>query len=140
MEKILYILRGIPGCGKSTLADLLVDFDDHCICEADKYFYDSLGFYNFDPSLLQAAHSWCKSQVEDLMSHWNTPRIVVSNTSTTEKEIKPYIELAEKYGYKVISLIVENRHGKGEETNIHNVPLAKIDEMEKRLRNNIKLR
>ena len=36
--------------------------------------------------------------------------IVVSNTFTMEWEMEPYYELAKKYGYKVFSIIVENRH------------------------------
>jgi hypothetical protein len=55
--------------------------------------------------------------------------IAVSNTFTQEWEMKPYFELAEKYGYMVFCVIVENVHnGK----NIHNVPLEKISEMRDR--------
>ena len=55
--------------------------------------------------------------------------IVVSNTAITEKELKPYYELAEQYGYQVTSLIVENRHGGISE---HNVPQGTIDKMKNR--------
>jgi hypothetical protein len=51
--------------------------------------------------------------------------------------MKPYYELGEKYGYTVFSLIVENRHGG---VNEHGVPEEKLEQMEARLRNNIKLR
>jgi hypothetical protein len=43
--------------------------------------------------------------------------------------MKPYYELAEKYGYMVFSLIVENRHGG---VNTHGVPEDKIEQMKKR--------
>jgi hypothetical protein len=43
--------------------------------------------------------------------------------------MQPYYELAEKYGYQVYSLIVENRHGS---TSIHSVPDDTLDKMEKR--------
>jgi hypothetical protein len=56
-------------------------------------------------------------------------KIVVSNTFTQEWEMEPYFELAKKYGYKVFSLIVENRHGG---TNVHNVPEDKIEQMKNR--------
>ena len=62
------------------------------------------------------------------------PEIVVSNTSTTEKELQPYLDLATKYDYKVVSLIVENRHGN---SSVHNVPDETIDKMRNRF--NIKL-
>jgi hypothetical protein len=40
--------------------------------------------------------------------------------------MEPYYKLAESYGYRVFSIIVENRHG-GE--NQHGVPEDKIEEM-----------
>lgn len=55
--------------------------------------------------------------------------IVVSNTFTQEWEMKPYFELAERYGYTVHSLIVENRHGG---VNTHGVPEEALQKMENR--------
>ena len=46
-------------------------------------------------------------------------KIVVANTFTQEWEMKPYFDVGDKYGYRVFSIIVENRHGG---RNIHNVP------------------
>jgi hypothetical protein len=57
------------------------------------------------------------------------PEIAVSNTFTQEWEMKDYYELAEKYGYKVVSLIIENRHGN---KNIHGVPDDKLEIMRNR--------
>jgi predicted ATPase len=37
MNKKLYIVRGLPGSGKSTFAEALVG-SDFLVCEADKYF------------------------------------------------------------------------------------------------------
>jgi len=56
-------------------------------------------------------------------------RIIVANTSTTEKEFIPYIHMAKHYGYKVFSIIVENRHD-GENT--HRVPRETLEKMEER--------
>jgi hypothetical protein len=56
-------------------------------------------------------------------------RVVVSNTFTQEWEMKPYFDLAEKHGYRVYSLIVENRHGG---VNEHGVPEDKLEIMKKR--------
>jgi predicted kinase len=132
MEKLLIILRGIPGSGKSTFARMM--WSDYVICEADKYWYDEDGNYNFDPSKLKQAHEWCQSQVRKFMQD-NTlndqfyREIVVSNTSTTEKELQPYLDLANEFGYKVVSLIVENRHGN---SNVHNVPQETLQKMKDR--------
>lgn len=129
---ILILVRGLPGSGKSSFAELI--WADFVICEADKFFYDENGNYNFDGSKLKEAHAWCKNEVEMRMKeHQETsqyyPEIVVSNTFTQEWEMEDYFKLAEKYGYKVVSLIVENRHGN---KNLHGVPEEKIEQMRNR--------
>jgi predicted kinase len=125
MNKVLFIVRGLPGSGKSTLAKMLCPIDS--ICEADKYFNKD-GVYNFDASLLKEAHQWCKKEVESKMQ-MDEPRIVVSNTFTTEWEMVPYFELAEKWGYSAMTMIVENRHGS---SNVHGVPEQTIEKMRSR--------
>ena len=124
MKKQLFILRGLPGSGKSTIAESLGGYN----LEADTYFTDDDGEYNFDPSKLPEAHKWCQSMVEELMTE-NVERIVVSNTSTQEWEMTPYREIAEENGYLVFYLIVENRHN-GD--NIHGVPSEVIERMKNR--------
>jgi predicted kinase len=126
MEKTLTLLRGVPGSGKSTFAKMITD--DYSICEADQFFYDKEGSYNFDPARLKAAHEWCRFHVEARMKEDN-PSIVVSNTFTKEWEMSDYFDLAKKYGYKVFTLIVENRHGG---VNQHGVPEEKIKQMKDR--------
>ena len=130
MGGVLIILRGLPGSGKTSFAKYM--FSNN-VFEADQYFTDKDGNYNFDASKLHAAHLDCQKRVEDLMKMSETTQygseIVVSNTSTTEKELKPYYDLAEKYDYKVVSLIVENRHGS---KNVHNVPDEKLEQMRNR--------
>jgi predicted kinase len=125
--KELFLLRGLPGAGKSTLANSI----GGTWVEADHYFLNENGEYEFDASKLKHAHKWCQDSVEESMN-FQSNKIVVSNTFTMEWEMQPYYDLAEKYGYKVFSLIVENRHGESENTNIHNVPKEKIDNMRER--------
>ena len=124
MEKILYIVRGIPGSGKSTFAKTLGGTH----IEADQYFVDVDGNYNFDGGKIKLAHKWCQGMVQsDMILEY--PKIVVSNTFTQEWEMKPYFELAKEYGYKVFTIIVENRHGG---KNVHEVPEDKIQMMKDR--------
>jgi hypothetical protein len=56
-------------------------------------------------------------------------KIAVSNTFTQEWEMDAYYELAKQYGYRVFSLIVENRHGG---VNEHDVPEDKLELMKNR--------
>lgn len=127
--KVMFLLRGLPGSGKSTFAKFLKESNPGCVqFEADMFWYEiGNGEYAFDASRLGEAHAWCESRVDKAMS-FGLP-VIVSNTLTTEKELKPYYEMANKYGYTVYSLVVENRHGG---KNIHNVPEATLDKMEKR--------
>jgi predicted kinase len=123
--KHLFLLRGLPGAGKSTLAKSIIGLH----VEADMYFVDKDGNYNFDSTQLKNAHNWCRRKVEKWMTELNEPRIIVSNTFTQEWEMKSYYELAEQYDYKVFSIIVENRHGGFNE---HGVPQEALEKMKNR--------
>jgi len=132
--KELFLLRGLPGSGKSTLAKSL----DGIHIEADQFFMVG-GEYKFDASKLREAHNSCLTRVKSYMyifsgNEKKSERIIVSNTFTQEWEMKPYYDIAEKYGYRVYSLIVENRHGG---VNEHGVPTEKLEQMKNRF--NIKL-
>ena len=126
--KELFLLRGLPGSGKSTLAKSL----DGIHIEADQFFMVD-GEYRFNGLKLREAHNNCLTRVKSYMyifsSKENSERIIVSNTFTQEWEMKPYYDIAEKYGYRVYSLIVENRHGG---VNEHGVPDDKLEQMKNR--------
>jgi predicted kinase len=132
MNKVLTLVRGLPGSGKSTFAHFI--WNSHVICEADQFFVGEDGVYRFDGSKIKDAHKWCRDKVETFMSDNQLngqfyPEIVVSNTFTQEWEMQEYYKLAEKYGYTVFSIIVENRHSG---VNEHGVPADKIEIMKNR--------
>ena len=128
MEKVIYLLRGLPGSGKSTLAKNL----GALFFESDMYFLEG-NEYKFNPLKLKDAHAWCQNQVRISMKNANggmTPtRIAVANTFTQEWEMEAYYKLAEEFGFTVFSIIVENRHGG---VNQHNVPEDKLELMKNR--------
>lgn len=127
MNKTLYIVRGLPGSGKSTFAKELQSAFSARYYEADMFFIDDKGNYNFDASKLYNAHQWCQHCVRNAMT--SNVDVIVSNTSTTEKEVKDYTDMAAEHGYRVVSLVVENRHGG---INTHNVPADKLKQMRDR--------
>jgi predicted kinase len=139
MEKILFIIRGVSGSGKSTFAKKIVDHD-FLVCEADKYFIDKeTGEYKFDTSKIKDAHKFCQDTVEtymkdSLVNDQFYREIAVANTFTQEWEMEPYFKLAKEYGYAVFTIVVENRHGG---VNQHGVPEEKLEQMRNRF--NIKL-
>jgi len=126
--KTLYIVRGIPGSGKSTFAKSLGGTH----FEADMFFMKD-GEYKFDMFKIKEAHKWCQDCVNTAMILNTTAglndTIVVSNTFTQEWEMKPYFELAEQHDYRVFSIIIENRHGW---VNEHNVPEEVLSLMKNR--------
>ena len=120
----LYLIIGIPGAGKSTLANKIIAEHPNTTIkhyEADMYFIRN-GEYNFNPKKLFYAHKWCQIKAEQAMI--DNYDVIISNTSLTPSERKPYIELAKKYNYD-IDVITCN----GNYNNIHNVPIETIERM-----------
>jgi predicted kinase len=126
--KNLILLRGLPGSGKSTVADLIgAKGAGYAHFEADMFFMQD-GVYKFDASKLQLAHNWCMIQTEKAMAD-DTSIIIVSNTFTQNWEMDFYYEKAKYYDYRVTSLVVENRHNG---VNQHGVPEDKLEIMKNR--------
>ena len=79
MEKTLFLVRGLPGSGKTTFAKQLSDI----VFEADMYF-ESNGEYKFDPSKIRDAHEWCKGHVRYL-EHWGSFSLLLQTLNKLTK-------------------------------------------------------
>jgi len=101
---------------------------DPCHYEADMFFIDERNVYRFEPAKIKNAHDWCRHKTMEAMKAGH-PTIIVSNTFTQEWEMEAYYLLAEELGYRVVSMIVENRHGG---KNIHDCPEEKVEMMRNR--------
>ena len=127
----LYLVRGLPGSGKSTFAKSIAK--PWQIFEADQYFMKD-GVYNFDVTKLKDAHNSCKRRVHKALHPalfrslmYNT--VVVSNTFTQDWEMRFYEIIGKKYGYRIHHIILENRH---DGVNEHGVPEDKLEIMRNR--------
>ena len=129
MEKrnqILIIVRGIPGSGKSTFAKEIVKMfpDDSVHWESDMFFMHN-GVYCWKPNKVNLAHRWCQQKVEKSFDAADI--VVVSNTFTTESEMKFYLDFAKENGISVQIVRMENRF-----ENEHGVPKATLEKMKAR--------
>lgn len=119
--KTLYIIRGLPGSGKTTLAHQLAGNN---VCEADEFFTDESYNYKFNANDLKWAHIYCQNKCKALMD-CGAELIAVSNTSSRRWEFAKYIELAQLNGYRVVEITMTG----DTHANIHEVPDTTIEVM-----------
>lgn len=124
---MLTIIRGLPGSGKTSLAKQLLKSmpigTGHF--EADMYF-DLNGEYNFDIGKLNRAHMWCQDRVFAVLNRGN--HCIVSNTFTTERELRIYFEINRETTQSRPNVILcQSNYG-----TIHDVPAETIEKMRKR--------
>ena len=131
--KTVYIISGVPGCGKSTLAKEIAG-DCGIICEADAFHYVN-GVYDWKPENVKPSHDKCFEQFKSAIDN-GVRTVINSNTNTTIKEWARYNDYAIENGYIVFKIIVENHH---HNDSIHSVPQATREAMADRIKNSMKL-
>jgi predicted kinase len=130
-EGDLILVRGLPGSGKSTFANVILQQPNNNpqeVLSADDFFVNNEGVYVFDSSKIKEAHNYCQFRCSERMRQ-GIARIVVANTFTQEWEMDEYFKMAERYNYRVHTVIMENRHGN---ENVHGVPDDKLQQMKNR--------
>ena len=119
-KPVLTLIRGLPGSGKSTYAETLVDARP-VLLDADQYFMED-GVYRFDPSSIKLAHEWCQATTKRYLSTNNN--VVVANTFTKIWEMQPYFDMAQDLGLQVTVVKTVGEFG-----SIHDVPSEHISIM-----------
>ncbi|XP_044297560.1 uncharacterized protein LOC123029082 isoform X2 [Varanus komodoensis] len=100
-QKLLLILRGLPGSGKTTLSHILLGQSrDGIVFSTDDYFRQNNGCWSYNVCQLGAAHDWNQKRAKQAMDQGRSP-IIIDNTNTQAWEMKPYVEAALEKGYRV---------------------------------------
>ncbi|EAX08506.1 NEDD4-binding protein 2-like 1 isoform 4 [Homo sapiens] len=140
-RKHLYLLRGLPGSGKTTLArQLQHDFPRALIFSTDDFFFREDGAYEFNPDFLEEAHEWNQKRARKAMRNGISP-IIIDNTNLHAWEMKPYAVMALENNYEVIFREPDTRWKFNVQElarrNIHGVSREKIHRMKERLESDL---
>jgi predicted kinase len=124
--KELILLRGLPGAGKSTLAQALANSSD-LVLSVDDYFTNEAGEYQFDFANNHLAYKQCQTQCEAAMLQ-AVPKIFVANVFSMDWEIQPYFDLAKTHAYRVHVAAVEHYHSGQNQHGVSDEQLSKMAE------------
>lgn len=126
MKPHLYIIRGLPGSGKTTFAETLLSSGViSSYHEADQYMVDESGNYYYDAGMLGLCHNSCR--VAATLALKQGKSVAIYNTTTTKRELDALINIANSCGASYSIIRMSGMFG-----SIHNVPQEVIDKMRNR--------
>ncbi len=122
-HKMLILMRGPPGSGKSQIANTIRNnFTSSVIHSADDFFLSG-SEYKFDGNKLWMAHRFAQTQASASMIE-ETEVVIIDNTNIKREHYKPYLDMAKKYGYDVYQVVCS-----GSFDNVHGVPEHVVSRM-----------
>lgn len=159
-DKKVFILRGVPGSGKSTyIAKKVKEIDEKFpvdveVVSADHYFeecphesdfavedfyqYHKKGctaekVYKFDATRLGRAHRQCQDRFIELLSSNGAMFIFVDNTNTTIKELNSYVKACVGHDVEFVIVNIVCDPKVAATRNKHGVPVEKVLQMHERM-------
>lgn len=103
INKLFILMRGLPGSGKSFLANELAGHQGQVFSTDEFFCQNEDGEYRWDGSQLKEAHLWNQKRSYQAIFE-DVPVIIIDNTNTTIKEMKsylPHIAIAQRKGYDI---------------------------------------
>jgi predicted kinase len=102
-SQTVYLMRGLPSCGKSHTARHLAG-ETGIVCETDQFFYtqvgDDLNRFDYDSERMEEARQWNYRRFVEAVDSGVRP-IVVDRGNGLNLETKRYASYAVQHGYRV---------------------------------------
>lgn len=114
----LYLVRGIPGAGKSTFAKA----NFRCLILENDMWHESDGKYQWNAKSMKDAVRWVMSTAEFMLA--NGRDVCVCNTFVKRASVEVYRKIVEKHAANFIVYRCTHDYG-----NIHNVPKHVLESM-----------
>lgn len=122
----IYIMRGLPGSGKSKWIKDTLSTDETLICSADHYRINEQGIYVYDPKKDSENHMKCFQKFLENMETNHVRNIVVDNTNLRLTEFIHYYRVAEAYRHSVEMIRIHCDPIVAFQRNQHGVAIEKI--------------
>lgn len=101
--KYLYIIRGPFGTGKTEFARTICNNVVSCWD-----YYAQYGENRWNEKLKPHADEYCRSQTQSYLER-GEEKVVVTNSFSKNEDLDFYYSLAEKFGYQVFCMAMDNR-------------------------------
>lgn len=118
----LYLVRGFPGSGKSTIASSLARDGGLVHLETDMFFTLADGIFRYNASRIKEAHEWCQEVTKKTLKSGRS--VIVSNTFIQKWEMDPYLLMA-----KELSTFFQVIECKGKYGSDHGLPKETMERM-----------
>jgi tRNA uridine 5-carbamoylmethylation protein Kti12 len=128
-DKIVYILRSLPGSGGSTTARILAHGLPSTILSLDDYRKDHSGNYHYDQKQAKSILNVLDQKYDHHLQN-GTPLIIIDNVHYSKSDVDHFRIPAEKAGYTVI--ILEIPHEDPDilaQRTIHGISKERIEKM-----------
>lgn len=96
VKQKLYIVRGLPGAGKTTWCENRMKGKNAALWEADKFFESPTGDYKWNGHMLTYAHPWCYNSTIYSLYH-GVEHVFVANTFVVFSQVEKYLDLLDKF-------------------------------------------